>query len=183
MATWDVQRVRRHMFDNKAYTTSEKWTASPLQVFRLLEQDFLFQCRAFKHVVPSVPMTPENNAAYLTEDWRRFKIDLGHFACRHCRQYSKGKFCEEVKYPCHICQSYVPHVHPFNVQVVTIMVAEKILHAGNMPPDFQSNGIESHVGDRTQARKTNVYGVAQELTSPEKVTQRFSSQAKSRRGR
>ena len=106
MATWGVERVRLHLLDKKAYTTGENWSATPLQVYRLLEQDFLYQCRAFKHVVPAIPMSVDTNSTYLTEDWRRYRTDLGYFACRHCRQYSKAKFCEEVDLS-HACTVHI----------------------------------------------------------------------------
>jgi hypothetical protein len=60
------------------------------------------------------------------------------------------------------------------------MVAEKILTEDERPPQFEQDGFESNVGRAVQSTKTNVYGVAQALNTPEKA-QRFSSQSKNRK--
>ena len=60
------------------------------------------------------------------------------------------------------------------------MVVENVLNADNMPYEFQTTGLESHLHvQQTAISKPNQYGKVQELSTPEKA-QRFSSQAKKR---
>jgi len=184
MALWDGNRARDHMQDHKAFTTSDEWKATPLQVFRLFENDFLYQCRAFKHVVPARPLNPDDSVLYMKEDWRSFQLDVGFFACLHCRQFSKTKFCEDVSQLSSCAHSILFKVCPchFILKCVTIMLAEGVLLPSQLPAAFQSKGVESNVGHRTQSTQSNVYGVIMPLNTPEKAnSQRYSSQGRSKR--
>jgi hypothetical protein len=60
------------------------------------------------------------------------------------------------------------------------MVVENLLQVDNMPYEFRTTGVESHLHvQKTAISKSNQYGKVQELSTPEKA-QRFSSQAKRR---
>ena len=99
--TWDVQHAREHVQSRSRYSgTQKKWNRSSLQLFQLAESDFLYYARAFHHVQPAADRLNDVDAAlYMTESWRKseVKMDLGFFKCRYCRQYSKHKFCTEVR--------------------------------------------------------------------------------------
>jgi hypothetical protein len=96
--TWDKERARKHVLDGESYKGKHSWRASQLQIFRMVEKDTLFQTGAFHHVVPASPLSAAHSALYMQESWRvsKEKMDLGFFACKHCRQYSKFKFCKQV---------------------------------------------------------------------------------------
>ena len=65
-------------------------------------------------------------------------------------------------------------------QVVTIMIAEKLLQREDIPADFDSTGFETHLEKGVSSTKTNVYGADVEMRTPEK-TMRFSSQSSKRK--
>jgi hypothetical protein len=110
MGHWLPERARKHCQSRAAYRGQDKWTGSKLQVFELLEKDFLYQCRAFKHVVPAKPLSAVDSKTNMNEIWRTYSRDLGFFACKHCRQFSKARFCEEVS-ACRV-DVFIPASHP-----------------------------------------------------------------------
>ena len=69
-----------------------------MQVFKVVEADFLYYCRAFHHVHPGNPLNAADAELYMTESFRQSEVkeDLGYFQCSYCRQYSKHGFCTEV---------------------------------------------------------------------------------------
>jgi hypothetical protein len=95
---WTTARARLHSLQETAYRGQNPWTGSPLQVFLLVEKDFLYNARAFHHVVPSTTLSPEEAQYSMAESWRLGpeQRDLSFFECKHCRQFSKHGFCSQV---------------------------------------------------------------------------------------
>ena len=150
MKHYSPTRARQHALKETAYGSNNPWKASKLQVFLLLEDDFLYQCKAFKHVVPAKAYSQNESEAYMGEKWRRYKLDLGHFTCRHCRQFAKEKFCEEVS----LCVlllwtiaffSYPPH----NTNYLVLRVVRRC-HGG---------GGHSHGGKHATRFQKRRYGI------------------------
>jgi hypothetical protein len=184
MSEWDTARVRLHSLNAKAFSGDNEWKATEFQVFQLFEIDFIFQCRAFKHVVPATPLDAAQSKMYMTEKWRRHGIDLGHFKCMHCRQFAKNQFCSEVRhaylYCTHLRQAFNPVFSASTPKCVSVMVAENVLTEQNIPNAFRTSGVETNIDRRCVSTRSNVYGVNQELSTPEKA-QRFSSQSRKKR--
>ena len=97
MKTWTALRASRHRLSHTKYGGARpKWGRKARQIFDLVEEDLLYQSRAFKVVEPKESLSERDSLKYMTETWRKHKRDLGHFTCRHCRQYAKVGFCSEV---------------------------------------------------------------------------------------
>ena len=64
---WDTERARKHVLDDDSYKGIHLWRGTPLQTFRMVEKDVLFQTRAFHHVVPSNPLSAVDSAKYMQE--------------------------------------------------------------------------------------------------------------------
>jgi hypothetical protein len=150
----------------------------------MIEKEVLFHASAFHHVVPAVALTSPEAALYMSEFWRLapVKRDLGHFACHHCRQYAKYKFCAEVKIVCHglsdiVCSVLIPPFIStiFHYQCVTVLIAEGLMDT--LPILFQDEGFESSVTNVQLTSKTNVHGQCLDLSTPEKTRQRFKSRS------
>ena len=176
--TWNVARARRHRMKEKAYRGADVWTGSDLQVFLLVERDFLYYTRAFHHVVPATPLTKPEAAEYMQECWRKSDLvqDLGFFMCRHCNQYAKHRFCEEVRPPTPAVVTHYVVDLPFVLQCVTVAIAEGLMP--DLPLAFQTRGFESGVTNVNPVQKYDKFGVPQELTTPEKTRQRFKNHAR-----
>jgi hypothetical protein len=129
MKNWDADRARRHCQSQAAYRGTNKWTGSRIQVFELVESDFLYQCRAFKHVVPAKPLTTQESEIHMTEVWRIHCKDLGYFKCKHCRQFSKARFCEEVTtFPREQKVPPLCRVHPYFTADIIRMCSFAVRH-------------------------------------------------------
>ena len=97
MEQWPATRATRHRLSRTMYGGARApWGRKARQIFDLVQEDVLYQCRAFKRVEPKDALLEEDSLKYMTETWRKHKRDLGHFTCRHCRQYAKAGFCSEV---------------------------------------------------------------------------------------
>jgi hypothetical protein len=100
MPSWSPERASTHALSRTKYSGAKAWKGTERQVFALVESDFLYNARAFHHVVPGNPLSAEAAQVHMQESWRTAdtKMDLGFFVCKVCRQYAKHKFCTEVKY-------------------------------------------------------------------------------------
>ena len=94
---WSAKRASRHRLSHTKYGGARPaWGRKPCQIFDLVQEDVLYQCRAFKRIEPKESLSEEDSLKYMTETWRKHKRDLRHFTCCHCRQYAKVGFCSEV---------------------------------------------------------------------------------------
>ena len=139
MPTWSSERASLHVLDRSKYTGDRAWKRSEWQVFRLAEDDFLYNCRAFKHVVPCTPLSEEDSPMYMHEKWRKHKRDLRFFHCRHCRQNSKTEFCEDVS----SCNIYSLQTDEVNRVLLHLHISHHILSVALPGCDHHDSGMNS----------------------------------------